>query len=154
MPVALPAALTSAIVPPLTIICVPSGELAFALARGQREAADAGDAGQRLAAKSHRGDGRQVLGALDFAGGVAFQRKQRVVAAHAGAVVGHADEAAAAGPDFHGDFPGLGVEGVFDEFLDDAGRPLHHFAGGDLVGDLLGEEFDAVHATGVERVKG
>jgi hypothetical protein len=48
----------------------------------------------------------KILGALDFAGGVAFEAEQRVVAAHAEAVVGHADEAASAGADFDGDFPG------------------------------------------------
>ena len=103
VPGALPAALTSAIFPPLTTICVPSGELPVAFARGQGEPADTGDAGQRLAAKTHRGDGRQILGALDFAGRVAFEAEQRIVAAHAGAVVGHADETASAGLDFDGD---------------------------------------------------
>ena len=127
------------------MICVPSGEVAVAFARGQGEPADAGDAGQRFAAKTHRGDGRQILGALDFAGGVAFEAEQRVVAAHAGAVVGHADEAASAGLNFDGDSRRLGVEGVFNQFLHDAGGALDHFAGGDLVGDVFGQQADAVH---------
>jgi hypothetical protein len=33
----------------------------------------------------------------------------------------------------------VSVEGILDEFLDDGRRPLNHFAGGDLVGDMLGE---------------
>ena len=39
-----------------------------------------------------------------------------------------------------------GVERVFDQFLHDAGGALDHFAGGDLVGDLFGQQADAVHA--------
>ena len=78
---------------------------------------------------------------------MAFEAEQRVVAAHAKAVVGHADEAAPARADFDGDFPGIGVEGIFDQLLHDAGGALDHFAGGDLVGDLFGKEADAVHVS-------
>src|SRR6266404_450269 len=38
------------------------------------------------------------------------------------------------------------VENSLDQLLDHAGRPLDHFAGGDLVGHLLAQETDAVHA--------
>ena len=57
------------------------------LARGNRHAADAGDARDGFAAKSHRGDGRKVFGLLDFAGGMAFEGKQRIVAVHAATVI-------------------------------------------------------------------
>ena len=127
------------------MICVPSGGT-LALARGEREAADAGDAGQGLAAKPHGGNRRQILGLLNFARRMAFEAEQRVVAAHAGAVVGHADEAAPTGLDFDGNARGPGVERVFNQLLHDTGRALNHFAGGDLIGDLLGEQADAVHA--------
>ena len=79
----------------------------------------------------------QILGAQDFAGGVAFQAQERVVAAHAQAVIGDADEAASAGVDFDGEARGLGVEGIFHQFFDNAGGAFHHFARGDLVGHLL-----------------
>jgi hypothetical protein len=82
---------------------------------------------------------------LDFAGGVAFQAEQGVVAAHAHSVIGHADEAASAGLDFDGQAGGLGVEGIFHQFFDHAGRAFDDFAGGDLVGHLLGQQTDAVH---------
>ena len=75
---------------------------------------------------------------MDLAGGVAFQAEQGIIAAHARAVVHDANEAAAAGLDFNGDARGVGVERVFDQFLDYAGRPLNDLAGGDLVGDLFG----------------
>lgn len=116
-----------------------------AFAGGEGEAADAGDAGDGFASEAHGLDGGEVFGALDFAGGVAFEREEGVVAAHAPAVVGDSDEASAAGGDFDGDAGGVGVDGVFDEFLDDGGWALDHFTGCDLVGDLLGEELDAVH---------
>ena len=75
---------------------------------------------------------------------MAFEAKQRVVAAHAGAVIGHADEAAPAGLDFHRDARRPGVERIFNQFLHDTGRPLNHLAGGDLVGDLLGKQPDYI----------
>ena len=123
----------------------PLGRVAGPLARGEGEAAHAGDAGQRLAAKTHRGNGREVFGPPDFAGGVAFQAEQRVVAAHAEAVVHHAHQAAPARLDFHRHARGLRVQRVLDQFLHHAGRALNHFAGGDLIGHLLGQQADAVH---------
>jgi hypothetical protein len=85
---------------------------------------------------------------------MAFEREQRVVAAHARAVVGHADEAASARADFHGDFLRPGVQGIFHQLLHDAGGPLHHFAGGDLVGNLFGKKVDAIHSKGILRCAG
>jgi hypothetical protein len=78
----------------------------------------------------------------------AFEAEQRIVTIHAGPVVGDPNETAAASPDFDGDFFGVGIERILDEFLDDAGRSLDHFAGGNLVGDLFGEKPDAVHTLG------
>jgi hypothetical protein len=76
---------------------------------------------------------------------VAFERKQRIVAAHAGTVVGHANQAASARADFDGDFLRAGIERIFHQLLHNARGPLDHFAGGDLVGDLFGKQLDAVH---------
>ena len=56
--------------------------------------------------------------------------------------------------DFDGDFFGIGVEGILDKFLHDAGGAFDHFAGGDLVGDLLGEKFDPVHVETILRFNG
>ena len=82
----------------------------FALAGGDHEAAYTGDAGQCLAAEAHGGDGGEVFRAGDLGGGVAFEAEQGVVAAHAPAVVGDADEAAPAGSDFDGDAGGAGIQ--------------------------------------------
>ena len=40
------------------------------------------------------------------------------------------------------DAAGAGVDGVFEEFLDDRGWPLDDFTRGDLVGDQRGEDAD------------
>ena len=76
---------------------------------------------------------------------MAFETKQRVVAAHAEAVVGHANKAASARANFDGDFLHIGIEGIFNQLLDDARRTFNHFAGGDLIGDLIGKKLDSVH---------
>src|SRR6266566_1097861 len=156
VPGALPAALTSMILPPLMTICVPSSASVWSSAftrplppeppaRGERETAHAGDAGQGLAAETHRGDGGEVLGFLDFARGMPFQTEQRVVAAHAGAVVGDADETAPARLNLHRDARSLGIERILHQFLHHAGRTLDDFARRDLIGDVLGQQADSVH---------
>ena len=94
----------------------------------------------------------------EFGGGVALEGEQGVVADHAAAVVGDADELAAAGFDLDADAGRAGVERVLQQLLDDRGRPVDDLAGGDLVGDLVGENADAAHvcvkdmrSTGVEK---
>jgi hypothetical protein len=49
------------------------------------------------------------------------------------AIVGHQDTGQSTAVGLHLDPQRAGVEGVFDQFLDRAGRPLHHLAGGDAV---------------------
>ena len=112
----------------------------------ERDARDGGDGGQRLAAKAERGNGEQIVGGAQLRSGVALEGQQRVVAIHALAVVGDADELAAAGLDFDANAVGAGVERVFQQLLDDGGGPVDHFAGGDLVGHLVGKNADAPHA--------
>ena len=107
------------------------------LPRGEHKAAYAGDAGQGFSAKAHGADRAEVLGAADLAGGMAFEAEQGVIAAHAETIIGDPDQAAAARLDFHGQARGLRIQRVLDQFLHHAGRPFHHFAGGDLVGDLF-----------------
>ena len=76
---------------------------------------------------------------------MALEGQQGIVAQHAAAVVDDADQAPAAGFHFDAHVGGAGVERIFQQFLDDGGGPLHHFAGRDLVGDLVGENADAAH---------
>ena len=115
------------------------------LACGEAEAGDAGDAGEGLAAKAERGDGGEVEAGAYFAGGVALEAEEGVVAVHACAVVCDADHRASAGADHHLDFACLGVEGVLDELFYHGGGALDDFSGGDLAGDVLWKEGDAAH---------
>ena len=55
-----------------------------------------GDGRKRLAAKPQRGDGEQVLDVAQLAGGMALEGQHGVVARHAAAIVGDADQAPAA----------------------------------------------------------
>ena len=111
----------------------------------EQQPRDGGDGRQRLAAEAERGDGEQVLDVAQLAGGVALEGQQGVVAQHAAAVVGDADQAAAAGFDLDAQLGGAGVERIFEQLLDHRSGALHHFTGGDLVGDLVGQDADAAH---------
>ncbi len=64
---------------------------------------------------------------------------------HALAVVLHAQEPLA--PELHrdGDSGRAGIDRILDELLDDGGRALDDFAGGDLVGEVDGKSVDAAH---------
>ena len=74
-----------------------------------------------------------------------LEGQKSIVAHHPDAVIGHADQLAAAGFGVYADFGGSGVERVFEQFLNDAGGPFDDFAGGDLVGDVVGQNPDATH---------
>ena len=117
----------------------------FGCAGFESEARDAGDGGEGFAAEAEGGDGEEIVGGAELAGGVALEGEESVVLDHAVAVVGDADELAAAGFDFDADAGGSGVEGVFEELFDDGGGTLDDFAGGDLVGHQVGEDADAAH---------
>src|ERR1700736_1335636 len=60
-------------------------------------------------------------------------REFEIGAAHALAVVGDADQAAAAAIGEHVDAGRAGIERVLDQFLDHARRTLDHLAGGDAI---------------------
>ena len=64
----------------------------------QRDAGHRGNRWQRLAAKAERSNGEQIVGGAQFRGGVALESQQRVVAVHAVAVVGDADQPPPAAP--------------------------------------------------------
>ena len=78
---------------------------------------------------------------------MALEGKQGVIADHAMAIVGDADELAAAGFDVDADAGGSRIERVFEQLLDHGRGSLDHFAGGNLVGDLVGKDVDAAHAS-------
>ena len=101
-------------------------------ARGDGEPRYRADRRQRLAAKAERVDGQEIA-ARQFRGGVTLHRELQVVARHAGAVIGDADEAPPARLDDHLDGARSCIQRVLDQLLDGRGRPLDHLAGGDTV---------------------
>ena len=73
---------------------------------------------------------------------MALDRERKIGARHALAVVGNADQPAAAAVGEHVDAARAGVECVFDQLLDHARRPLDHLAGGDAVDHRFGQLAD------------
>ena len=73
---------------------------------------------------------------------MALDRQRQIGPRHALAVVGDADETAAAAVGEHVDAARAGIERVLDQFLDHARRTLDHLAGGDAVDDGFGKLAD------------
>src|ERR1700744_3267337 len=117
----------------------------FGGARLEIEACDGGDGGQCLAAKAEGGEGEPIVRGAGLRSGVALEGEQRIVAHHAATVVHDADELAAAAFDLDADTSCAGFERVLKELLDHGRGAVHHFASGDLVGDLVSKYADAAH---------
>ena len=113
--------------------------------RLQQQARDRGDGRQRLPAKTQRGDREQILDVAQLAGGVAFEGQQRIVAQHAAPIVHNADQPPPPGFHLHAQIRRPGIQRVFQQFLDHRRGPFHHFARGDLVGNLVGKNANAPH---------
>ena len=101
----------------------------------QRHLGDAADRGQRLAAKAERADAKEIVGLAQLAGGVAGEGERQIVGVDAAAVVHDANQFGAALFEVDVDARRAGVQAIFEQFLDDAGRPLDDLAGGDLGDD-------------------
>ncbi len=117
----------------------------FGRPRLQRHLGDAADGGEGFAAEAEGLDAKEVVGVVELAGGVGGEGQRQVVGVDAAAVVGDADQLDAALFHVHVHAAGAGVDGVFEEFLEDAGRPFDDLAGGDLVDDQRRQLADAGH---------
>jgi hypothetical protein len=76
---------------------------------------------------------------------VALEGQQGVVAVHSLAVIGDADELSPASFDLDANAHGSRVERILKELLDHRRGPIDHLAGGNLVGNLIGEDADLAH---------
>jgi len=76
---------------------------------------------------------------------MALDGKAKLVRRHAVAVVADRNQALAAVPQHDVKMRGAGVDGILDKFLGDGGRAFDHFAGGDQVGNVIGENSDLRH---------
>jgi len=93
---------------------------------------DRADCVERLATEAERRNpALQVVDVADLAGGVFLDGAREVLLAHPHAVVGDPDAFRAAGLDCDADPGGVGVDAVFDQFLDNGGGPLDDLAGRD-----------------------
>ena len=105
--------------------------------RDEFDARNRRDGGQGLAAKAERANLCEVFGAADLRGRVPLEREQCIVARHAAAVVCHAQEPAPARLHVHLYAPRARVQSVLHQLLRDRSRPLHHFARGDLIDEMI-----------------
>ena len=104
----------------------------------ERQPGNAGDRGQRLAAKAqcrHRLD--RLVGQLR--GRMPFERQRHIVASHAATVVHNFYKIDATAFQSHRNPARAGVDRVFNQFLQRTGGPFHHFTGGDTIDELFGE---------------
>ena len=65
---------------------------------------------------------------------------------HAAAVIGDADVRRPAVADLADHVAGSGVEGIFQQLLDNGSRALHHLTRGNQIGNMRGENIDHRHA--------
>ena len=112
--------------------------------RAQRDGGDGRDRGQAFAAKAQRVDAAQTGGVFQLRGRVTSYRKAQLVRRDPHPVVRDLDldQTSAAHP--YRNSRRVGVERVFDEFLDDRDGALDDFAGRDLSDRLRIE--DAYHS--------
>ena len=68
---------------------------------------------------------------------MALQGQKGVPFVHAVAVVRDCDRLATTILDLDLNTSSASIQSIFNEFLDDAGRPFDHFAGGDLVDHVI-----------------
>ena len=68
---------------------------------------------------------------------MALERKERVVARHAAAVVRHAQESAPARFDINLDAPRARINRILHQFFRHRRGALHHFARGDLIDEMI-----------------
>jgi hypothetical protein len=80
---------------------------------------------------------------MQLVGGVAGEGQGQIVGVDAAAVIDDLDEVAATVPDFDIDASAAGIDGVFQQFLDDAGGSFDDFAGDDLVDERMGADASA-----------
>ncbi len=102
----------------------------------QRHAGDGGNARQRLAAESQRGEALKIAQRLHLAGGVPRERQRQLLRGYATAVVADPNQAQATIGKLDTNMARAGIERVLDQLLDDRGRPLDDFARGDFGGDV------------------
>jgi len=92
------------------------------------------NARERLTTKAERRNAFEIFHFCDLAGRVATQCKCQVVSMDARAIISHPDQLRAASLDVDLDPITIGIDAVFEKFLDDGSRSLNDFSRRYLVG--------------------
>src|SRR5215469_4192665 len=111
----------------------------------EKQAAHRCDGRQCFAAKSKGCDIEQVVGIADFRRGVTLEGEHSVVVQHAPTIIDDLDKLASTGLDVDADSARARIERVLQQLLHNGCGTLHHLAGGNLVGNVFGEDVDAAH---------
>ncbi len=101
--------------------------------------------GQSLAPKAHRLQRKEVVGGLKFGRGVPRKGRSEVLGVHAASVVDDLDGRSARVLNEHRHLRSPRIQGVLHQFLHNRCRALDDLAGGNLIGDLLGEVVNDGH---------
>ena len=104
------------------------------------EGGDRADARQRFAAKPERGQAVEILERGELRRRVPADRQRQIGRRDAAAVVDDLDQLDAATTDRDPDPGGAGIDGVFDQLLDDRNRALDDLSGGDLADGAFVEQ--------------
>ena len=115
------------------------------LARGKSKACNAGDAREGFAAKSKCGNRRKIVRRADFTRRMSLQRKQRVIAIHATAVIDDTNERNPSALNAHFNIARSCINSVFQQLFHNRGGPFHHLTSGHLTGKDFGKQFNPTH---------
>ena len=74
-----------------------------------------------------------------------LERQHGIIAHHAASIICDLDQLFSARLHADLDPRRARIQSVLEQLLHHGRRPLHHFAGGDLVGNLLGKYVNAAH---------
>ena len=111
----------------------------------------AGDGSKRFAAEAKGVDVAQILGTGNFAGCVAHKGFIDILCLNAAAVIRNLQLLNAAAHDGERDLRCTGVDGVFQQFLCNRSRPLHHLACGDQFSGMLIQYANFCHGVPLSR---
>ena len=109
--------------------------IAGRLPAADRQVADFGDRGQGFAAETKGAYAKQIVRSADLARGMTGDGERQFLGRDAAAIVADANQIGPALPQGYVDPRAPRIDAVFQQLLDDAGRPLNDFARGNLIDD-------------------
>ena len=114
------------------------------LARRHFDVGNGRNGGECLPAKAFRRKRKQIVGRLEFGGGVAFKTHPRILRAHPRPVVQHLNGRAPGIHHVHFNRRRASIDGVLDQLLHDRRGSLDDFASRNLVGNVVGQNVNGL----------